>query len=134
MLRSCWVCWFDIGSDMVNYFLEFVICIIVMLVDVNFYGDIFGGWLMGLMDMGVGLIVVCYLYGCLVIVVMDGMQFYLLVKVGDEVLVYGWFDKVGCSLMVIVVEVWWCLCYEEQEFKVIEVVFIFVVIDGVGKF
>ena len=56
-----------------------------MPADANAYGDIFGGWLMSLMDMGAGLIAARRSKGRAVTVAMDGMQFHLPVKVGDEV-------------------------------------------------
>ncbi|HEX7751667.1 MAG TPA: acyl-CoA thioesterase [Novosphingobium sp.] len=104
-----------------------------MPADANAYGDIFGGWLMSLMDMGAGLIAARRSKGRAVTVAMDGMQFHLPVKVGDEVSVYGRLDKVGRSSMAIAVEAWRRPRHEEQEFKVTEAVFTFVAIDEAGK-
>lgn len=110
-----------------------VIRITAMPADANAYGDIFGGWLMSLMDMGAGLIAARRSKGRAVTVAMDGMQFHLPVKVGDEVSVYGRLDKVGRSSMAIAVEAWRRPRHEEQEFKVTEAVFTFVAIDEAGK-
>lgn len=112
---------------------EAVIRITAMPADANAYGDIFGGWLMSLMDMGAGLIAARRSKGRAVTVAMDGMQFHLPVKVGDEVSVYGRLDKVGRSSMAIAVEAWRRPRHEEQEFKVTEAVFTFVAIDEAGK-
>lgn len=112
---------------------EPVIRITAMPADANAYGDIFGGWLMSLMDMGAGLIAARRSKGRAVTVAMDGMQFHLPVKVGDEVSVYGRLDKVGRSSMAIAVEAWRRPRHEEQEFKVTEAVFTFVAIDEAGK-
>ena len=60
-----------------------------MPADANAYGDIFGGWLMSLMDSGAGLIAARRSKGRAVTVAMDGMQFHHPVSVGDEVSVYG---------------------------------------------
>ncbi|MBN8502047.1 MAG: acyl-CoA thioesterase, partial [Sphingomonadales bacterium] len=60
-----------------------------MPADANAYGDIFGGWLLSLMDMGAGLIAARTSRSRAVTVAMDAVQFHLPVKVGDEVSVYG---------------------------------------------
>jgi acyl-CoA thioesterase YciA len=112
---------------------EPIIRITAMPADVNPYGDIFGGWLMGLMDMGAGLIAARYSKGRAVTVAMDGMQFHLPVKVGDEVSVYGRLERVGRTSMAIAVEAWRRHRHEDEEVKVTEAVFTFVAIDEAGK-
>ncbi len=104
-----------------------------MPADANAYGDIFGGWLMSLMDNGAGLIAARYSHGRAVTVAMDGMQFHAPVKVGDEVSVYGQIDRIGRSSMTIAVEAWRRDRHEEQEIKVTEAVFTFVAIDEAGR-
>ena len=64
---------------------EPVIRVIAMPADSNADGDIFGGWLMSLMDMGAGLVAARKARGRVATVAMDGVQFHLPVKVGDEV-------------------------------------------------
>ncbi|CDO34833.1 MULTISPECIES: acyl-CoA thioesterase [Novosphingobium] len=110
-----------------------VIRITAMPADANAYGDIFGGWLMSLMDMGAGLIAARHSHGRAVTVAMDGMQFHLPVKVGDEVSVYGELRRVGRSSMTIGVEAWRRHRHEEVEVKVTEAVFTFVAVDNSGK-
>lgn len=112
---------------------EPIIRVTAMPADVNPYGDIFGGWLMGLMDSGAGLIAARYSKGRAVTVAMDGMQFHLPVKVGDEVSVYGRLDKVGRSSMVIAVEAWRRPRHVDEAVKVTEAVFTFVAIDEGGR-
>lgn len=56
-----------------------------MPADANAYGDIFGGWLMSLMDSAAGLVAARRTRGRAVTVAMDGMEFHKPVKVGDEV-------------------------------------------------
>lgn len=112
---------------------EPVIRITAMPADVNPYGDIFGGWLVGLMDMGAGLIAARYSKGRAVTVAMDGMQFHLPVKVGDEISVYGELKRVGRSSMAIAVEAWRRHREEDEQVKVTEAVFTFVAIDEAGK-
>jgi len=104
-----------------------------MPADANAYGDIFGGWLMSLMDMGAGLIAARHSHGRAVTVAMDGMQFHLPVKVGDEISVYGELCRVGRSSMTIGVEAWRRHRHEEEEVKVTQAVFTFVAVDNSGK-
>lgn len=112
---------------------EPVIRVTAMPADANAYGDIFGGWLMGLMDMGAGLIAARHSRGRSATVAMDGMQFYLPVKVGDEVSVYGRLDRVGRTSMTIAIEAWRRPRHQDEDQKVTEAIFTFVAIDGEGK-
>jgi acyl-CoA thioesterase YciA len=112
---------------------EPVIRVSAMPADANAYGDIFGGWLMGLMDSGAGLIAARYSRGRAVTVAMDGMQFHAPVKVGDEVSIFGQLLKVGCTSMSIGIEAWRRHRHEEERIKVTEATFTFVAIDGDGK-
>ncbi len=47
-----------------------------MPADANAYGDIFGGWLMSIMDSAAGLVAARQSQGRAVTVAMDGMQFH----------------------------------------------------------
>jgi acyl-CoA thioesterase YciA len=112
---------------------EPVIRVSAMPADANAYGDIFGGWLMGLMDSGAGLIAARYSRGRAVTVAMDGMQFHAPVKVGDEVSIFGELLKVGRTSMSIGIEAWRRHRHEEERIKVTEAVFTFVAIDAAGR-
>ena len=112
---------------------EPVIRVSAMPADANVYGDIFGGWLMSLMDSGAGLIAARYSHGRAVTVAMDGMQFHAPVKVGDEVSVYSKLAKVGRTSMAIQIEAWRRDRHQEESIKVTEAVFTFVAIDDAGK-
>jgi acyl-CoA thioesterase YciA len=100
-----------------------------MPADANAYGDIFGGWLMSLMDSAAGLIAARRSKGRAVTVAMDGMQFHEPVSVGDEVSVYGEIVKVGRTSLTIAVEAWRRHRHEEVEVKVTEATFTFVAVD-----
>jgi acyl-CoA thioesterase YciA len=104
-----------------------------MPADANAYGDIFGGWLVSLMDSGAGLVAAKHARGRAVTIAIDGMQFLLPVKVGDEVSVYGELKHVGRSSMTIAIEAWRRHRHELEEVKVTEAVFTFVAIDEAGK-
>jgi hypothetical protein len=68
---------------------EPVIRVVAMPADTNPHGDIFGGWLMSLMDVGAGTVAMRVCNGRAVTVAVDGMQFLAPVAVGDEVSVFG---------------------------------------------
>lgn len=104
-----------------------------MPADANAYGDIFGGWLVSLMDSGAGLVASKKARGRAVTVAIDGMQFLLPVKVGDEVSVYGDLKHVGRTSMTIAIEAWRRHRHELEEVKVTEAVFTFVAVDEAGK-
>ncbi len=104
-----------------------------MPADTNAYGDIFGGWLMSVMDMAAGLIAARHSHGRAVTVAMDGMQFHFPVSVGDEVSVYGAVAKTGRTSMSIEVESWRRHRTEEDAVKVTEATFTFVAIDDSGR-
>ena len=97
--------------------------------DANAYGDIFGGWLVGQMDLGAGLVAARHAKGRAVTIAMDLMQFHAPVAVGDEVSVYATIVKVGRSSMVIAVEAWRRARHGEEVQKVTEASFTFVAID-----
>jgi len=112
---------------------EPVIRVSAMPADANAYGDIFGGWLMGLMDSGAGLVAARHSKGRAVTVAMDGMQFHAPVRVGDEVSVYADMVRVGRTSMAIRIEAWRRHREEEERIKVTEALFTFVAVDGGGK-
>ncbi len=112
---------------------EPVIRIIAMPADANADGDIFGGWLMSLMDMGAGLIAARKAGGRVATVAMDGMQFHLPVKIGDEVSVFGKLERVGRTSMIIAIEAWRRSRLSGDSFKVTEARFTFVALDDEGR-
>ena len=107
--------------------------VVAMPADANAYGDIFGGWLMSLMDNGAGLTAARRAKGRAVTVAMDGMQFLEPVSVGDEVSVYAQIEKVGRTSMTIAVEAWRRHRSEDSSVKVTEAKFTFVAIDDEGR-
>lgn len=104
-----------------------------MPADTNAYGDIFGGWLLSLMDSGAGLLAARNARGRAVTIALDGMKFHLPVKVGDEVSVYAELVRVGRTSMSIAVEAWRRHRTEDEAVKVTEATFTFVAIDDAGK-
>ena len=101
--------------------------------DANPNGDIFGGWLMGLMDMGAGMIAAGHARGRVVTIAMNGMVFHAPVKIGDEVSVYGRVDKIGRTSLTVTVEAWRRPIRTNENVKVTEAVFTFVAMDADGR-
>jgi len=104
-----------------------------MPADTNAYGDIFGGWLLSIMDSAAGLTAARRAKGRAVTVAMDGMQFHQPVKVGDEVSVYAEIERVGRTSMVIAVDAWRRERHSEEAIKVTQAKFTFVAIDENGR-
>ena len=107
--------------------------VVAMPADANAYGDIFGGWLLSLMDNAAGLTAARRAKGRAVTVAMDGMVFHQPVKVGDEVSVYAEIERVGRTSMTIAVEAWRRERHREEQIRVTEAKFTFVAIDDAGK-
>lgn len=104
-----------------------------MPADTNAHGDIFGGWLMSIMDSAAGLTAARHSMGRAVTVAMDGMQFHHPVRVGDEVSVYTTLERTGRTSMVIAVEAWRRDRFSDRAQKVTQAKFTFVAIDDAGK-
>ncbi|MEO5492957.1 MAG: acyl-CoA thioesterase [Sphingomonas sp.] len=104
-----------------------------MPADANAYGDIFGGWLMSLMDSAAGLIAARHSHGRAVTIAMDGMQFHAPVHIGDEVSVYAELVKVGRTSMTIAVQAWARDRHGDAFRRVTEAHFTFVAIDADRK-
>jgi acyl-CoA thioesterase YciA len=100
-----------------------------MPADANAYGDIFGGWLMGQMDLAAGLVAARRAKGRAVTIAMDGMQFHAPVHIGDEVSFFAQIVKVGRTSMTIAVEAWRRDRHGEDSCKVTQASFTFVAID-----
>jgi acyl-CoA thioesterase YciA len=112
---------------------EPAIRVVAMPADANAYGDIFGGWLVSLMDNAGGLTAARRAKGRAVTVAIDGMQFLEPVKVGDEVSVYAEIVHVGRSSMAIAIEAWRRPRHSDERCKVTEAKFTFVAIDEDGR-
>ena len=110
-----------------------MIRVIAMPADANPDGDIFGGWLMGLMDSGAGLFAARFSKGRAVTAAINEMQFHRPVKVGDEVSIYAKLTRVGRTSMTIATDAWRRELSDETAEKVTQATFIFVAIDDAGK-
>jgi len=100
-----------------------------MPADANAYGDIFGGWLMSLMDSAAGLVAARHAKGRAVTIAVEAMKFHAPVQVGDEVSVYADLIRVGRTSMTIDVEAWRRDRHGEESCLVTQAQFVFVAID-----
>lgn len=85
---------------------EPAIRVVAMPADTNPNGDIFGGWLVSMMDLAGGTVASGHSRGRAVTVAIDGMTFHRPVKVGDVVSVYAELLSVGRTSMKIDVAAW----------------------------
>jgi acyl-CoA thioesterase YciA len=100
-----------------------------MPADANPYGDIFGGWLMGQMDLAAGSAASRHAAGRAVTIAVEGMKFHAPVLVGDEVSVYATLVRTGNTSMTIEVEAWRRARHTEAACKVTQARFVFVATD-----
>ena len=107
-----------------------VVRTIAMPSDTNPAGDIFGGWLMGQMDLAAGNVAARRSRGRCATISVDAMTFHSPVFVGDEVSLYAWIVAVGRTSIRIQVEVWRRERTGEATMKVTEGRFTFVAIDA----
>ena len=107
--------------------------VVAMPADTNPYGDIFGGWLMSIMDSAAGTVAARYSKGRAVTIAVDGMTFHRPVKIGDVVSVYADVVHVGRSSMKIEVSAWRRIRAGEETDRVTHAVFTFVAIGDDGR-
>lgn len=86
--------------------IEPAIRMIAMPADANPSGDIFGGWIMSLMDMAGGTTAYQRAGGRVATVAVDSIEFHQPVAVGDEVSVYARVTRAGRTSLDTDIEVW----------------------------
>ncbi|VVT25133.1 putative enzyme [Sphingomonas sp. EC-HK361] len=105
-----------------------IIRVTAMPADANPYGDIFGGWLMGHMDLAAGSVASRHCGGRAVTIAVEGMKFHRPVIVGDELSVYATLVATGRTSMTIEVEAWRRSRHSEEAYNVTQARFVFVAI------
>lgn len=106
---------------------------IAMPSDANVSGDIFGGWLMGMMDLGASVIARQRALGRTATVACNAMQFLKPVNVGDLVSIHADLLGEGRSSMRIGVEVWVRRMIHGDHERVTEAEFTFVALGSDGR-
>jgi len=104
-----------------------------MPADANHTGDIFGGWLLGQMDIAGGLFASKIARGRTATVAVDGMTFKKPVNVGDVMCVYADLVKIGRTSITVHVEAWVIRRYEDSRTLVTEGIFTYVALDDDRK-
>lgn len=104
-----------------------------MPADANFNGDIFGGWIMSMMDLAAGNVASRRSRGRAVTAAVDAVSFHHPVNIGDELSIYAKVTSVGRTSMKIAVESWQRARDGDSTFRVTEALFTFVAIDHEGR-
>ncbi len=101
--------------------------------DCNSFGDIYGGWLVGQMDIAGTSSAARIARGRVVTVAIDRMGFMVPVAVGAQLAFYCQIRDIGRSSITVVVEVWSDDHTHKEQRKVTEATFVFVAIDDRGR-
>ncbi|KQW22045.1 acyl-CoA thioesterase [Afipia sp. Root123D2] len=111
---------------------ELSIRTLAMPADTNQNGDIFGGWLLGQMDLAGGIFASKYTKSRSVTVAIEAMTFRKPVYVGDVVSVYGTLVRIGRTSITVHVEAWVQRRNESNSILVTDGNFTYVAIDDSG--
>lgn len=111
---------------------EIAIRTLAMPADANPNGDIFGGWVLGQMDIAGGMVARARAKGRLATVAVDAMTFKLPVFVGDVLTCHGKIERVGRTSIAIWVEAW-ATRTDGAKVLVTEGKFTYVAIDKNGR-
>jgi acyl-CoA thioesterase YciA len=106
---------------------------IAMPADANPHGDIFGGWLLSLMDLAGSTVTTRRSKGLTVTVAIAAMSFHRPVFVGDEVSCYVELLKVGHTSLTVSIQSWVRRGVGSEAIPVTEGVFTYVAVDADGK-
>jgi acyl-CoA thioesterase YciA len=104
-----------------------------MPADINPAGDIFGGWIMSLMDVAGGISASHLAGGRAATVAVTNMAFLRPVKVGDVVCCYTDLLRIGRTSLTLRVEVWVLRQPVGDRIKVTHADFTYVALDGTGQ-
>jgi len=100
--------------------------------DANASGDIFGGWVVGQMDIAAGTAAALRAQGRVATVAINAMRFHAPVLVGDLFTVYTRILKTGTTSITLRVEAWVRRLRTGQHLRVTEAEFTFVAIAESG--
>jgi acyl-CoA thioesterase YciA len=106
---------------------------VAMPADTNPAGDIFGGWIMSLMDLAAGVSAGSLAKGRVVTAAVSNLSFIGPVKVGDVVCVYTEINRVGRSSITLGVETWVLRRGQGERVRVTAAEFVLVAVDDSGQ-
>lgn len=112
---------------------ELCIRTLAMPADTNANGDIFGGWLLGQMDLGGGVFASKIAKSRTVTVAIEAMNFRKAVYVGDLVSVHANLVRIGRTSITVHLEAWVVRRQELQSILVTDGNFTYVSIDDNGR-
>ena len=106
---------------------------VAMPADTNPSGDIFGGWVMSLMDLAAGISAAAHARGRVVTASITQLSFLRPVKVGDVVCCYSDIARTGRTSITLSVEAWVLRRGQGDRLKVTEAEFTMVAVDAEGR-
>lgn len=112
---------------------ELALRTVAMPADTNPAGDIFGGWIMGLMDLAAGASASAIARGRVVTKAVSDLTFLRPVKVGDAVTCYTEVLRLGRSSITMSVDVWALRARHSLLERVTQARFVFVAVDHEGN-
>lgn len=106
---------------------------VAMPADTNPAGDIFGGWIMSLMDLAAGVAAGTQAKGRVVTAAVSNLNFIRPVHVGDVVCVYTEVKRPGRTSITLGVETWVLRRGQGERVRVTAAEFVLVAVDDNGK-
>jgi acyl-CoA thioesterase YciA len=97
--------------------------------DTNPWGDIFGGWVMSLMDIAAGIIAARLARGSVATKAVKDITFDAPIFVGDEVSVYAEVEKIGNTSVTLNICVTIKRKHQEEEINAVNGTFVMVALD-----
>jgi acyl-CoA thioesterase YciA len=105
---------------------------VAMPADTNPAGDIFGGWIMSLMDLAAGIAAGTLAKGRVATAAVSNLSFLQPVKVGDVVCVYTEITKTGRTSITVSVEAYVLRSNQGERVRVTAAEFVLVAVDDHG--
>jgi acyl-CoA thioesterase YciA len=104
-----------------------------MPADTNPSGDIFGGWIMSLMDLAAGIAAGTLAKGRVATAAVSNLSFIQPVKVGDVVCVHTEVARMGRTSVTMAVEAWVLRQGQGERVRVTAAEFVLVAVDQAGR-
>ena len=105
---------------------------VAMPADTNPSGDIFGGWIMSLMDLAAGVSAGTRAHGRVATAAVSNLSFLQPVKVGDVVCVYTEITRTGRTSVTVAVEAYVLRRNQGERVRVTAAEFVLVAVDDAG--
>lgn len=102
---------------------------VAMPKDTNPHGDMFGGWVLGQMDLAGGITARRRAGGRVATVGIEAMSFHLPVLIGDEMSCFTRIERIGRTSIRVRVDAWVRRATESEPHRVTEGVFTYVAVD-----